>query len=142
MIPYLLALLVTYSGLAIGLYITEKTPSEQRGLKRYAPLMQRVFYLLALGLFLSNFSLINLTIVVVALLGLWKPLIGYPLLGVLFFYSYPDLRVSIAIFLYGLASGTAYFLAHEQSRIKKAMNALFVHSGYIVAALITYVLAL
>ena len=117
-INYLLASIVSYLGLLVGIILVRVAPEEQKPGKKYFILIKKIIFFLIVAFLLVYykinfiFSLLALLIIGIIIIGkkLEKSEFAYFLLGIVFFISskMADLFIieSVLVFLYGITAAS------------------------------------
>jgi len=129
----ILASLVAFCGIAIGIIQSIISPEEMKSGKRYFRLMQNVIIILII-LISTVFQFWIGWIAVILLLR--KDYIDYIVLGIILAFSSYNLLLfkilAVAIFLYGFPTGSLLF--HNKNKLKIALTAIIL---FIVAMICT-----
>lgn len=149
LLTYLLASLIAYLGLLVGIILIRMAPEEQKPGKKYFIFLKKILFTLILVpmFYFYNlniiFSLALLCLLAALILGnklkLDKPYLIYLLLGILFYLSarFIDLFVieAVLIFLYGVPDASLAF-----SLKKKNYGEIFIKNLLFFVPAILYII--
>ena len=128
---YALSAVIAFSGVLAGAVLASRTPEELPAAEKYLPRLQQVILIAITGFFVYSFRPGILIAVLLSGLAFFMILLRpklnyYPFLAVIFFLSgqnAPGLfAVSALVFLYGLPTGSLYFIKNRNAGMPEILK--------------------